>query len=134
VALADALLVIEQVGFGGALKNLGMGAASRAGKLQQHSTSKPKNLPEKCTTCGVCARFCPAGAITIAEHAQINYERCLGCGQCVAICAFGAMVPGDEASVGILAKIAEYAKAALNGQLCSSLLSSRFRRIATVGA
>jgi uncharacterized Fe-S center protein len=123
VALADALLVMthfkghEQVGFGGALKNLGMGAASRAGKLQQHSTSKPKNLPEKCTACGACARFCPAGAITITEHAQIDYARCLGCGQCVAMCTFGAMVPGDEASVEILArKIAEYAKAALNGR------------------
>ena len=123
VALADALLVMthfkghEQVGFGGALKNLGMGAASRAGKLQQHSTSKPKNLPEKCTACGVCAQFCPAGAITIVENAQIDYERCLGCGQCVAMCTFGAMIPGDEASVDVLAKkIAEYAKAALNGR------------------
>ncbi len=123
VALADALLVMshfkghEQVGFGGTLKNLGMGSASRAGKLHQHSTSKPKNLEDLCTACGVCARFCPAGAITVADHALINYDLCLGCGQCVAMCTFGAMVPGDEASVDLLAKkIAEYAKAALNGR------------------
>lgn len=123
VALADALLVMthfkghEQVGFGGALKNLGMGSASRAGKLHQHSTSKPRNLADRCTACGVCARFCPAGAITVIDHALTDYERCLGCGQCVAMCTFGAMVPGDEASVDLLAKkIAEYAKAALNGR------------------
>lgn len=123
VALADALLVMthfkghEQVGFGGALKNLGMGSASRAGKLHQHSTSKPRCDPQLCTACGVCARFCPVGAIAVAEHALIDYGLCQGCGQCVAMCAFGAMGPGDEASVDILArKIAEYAKAALNNR------------------
>ncbi len=123
VALADALLVLthfkghEQVGFGGALKNLGMGSASRAGKLHQHSTSKPKPNKDKCTSCGMCARFCPTGAITVVEYAVIDYDRCQGCGQCVALCQVGAMEPGEEASVEILArKIAEYAKAAWNGR------------------
>lgn len=121
IALADALLVWthfkghEQVGFGGALKNLGMGGASRAGKMEQHSLSKPRVEEARCQGCGLCLRYCPMGAITLAEYPMIDYERCQGCGQCVAMCSFGAMVPVEDASVRLLAqKIAEYAKAAWN--------------------
>ena len=46
----------EGTGFGGALKNLGMGCGSSAGKAEMHEDEKPTANPEKCVGCGVCAR------------------------------------------------------------------------------
>jgi hypothetical protein len=79
-------------GFGAALKNLGMGCASRKGKMEQHSTSKPKIAKKKCTGCGVCTKWCPADAISLVdEHAAINAKKCIGCGECLAMCRFDAV-------------------------------------------
>jgi uncharacterized Fe-S center protein len=104
----------EQAGFGGAIKNLGMGCASRAGKLEQHSTSKPKMIKENCVKCQLCARNCPVEAIEINEYAQIDYDLCIGCGQCVAMCNFGALVPvWDSSTDQLCKKMAEYTLAVL---------------------
>jgi len=104
----------EQAGFGGAIKNLGMGCASRAGKLEQHSTSKPRTIRENCIKCTLCARNCPVDAIVVDEFAVIDYERCIGCGQCVAMCNYGAIVPVWDASADLLCKkMAEYTLAVL---------------------
>ena len=123
IALANALVVMthfkghEQTGFGGALKNIGMSSAARAGKLEQHSTSKPQVVADNCVACRMCERNCPAGAITVNGHAVIDYDLCVGCGQCVAMCNYGAMVPQWDASADLLSRrIAEYAKAAINGK------------------
>lgn len=79
-------------GFGAALKNLGMGCASRKGKMEQHSTSKPKIVKKKCTGCGVCAKWCPQDAISLVdEKAAINAKKCIGCGECLAMCRFDAV-------------------------------------------
>jgi hypothetical protein len=109
----------EQTGFGGALKNLGMGCGSRKGKLEMHSASKPKMIPEKCVACGMCIKHCPEKAISYNEDhkAQIDYDLCIGCGQCVASCHYGAAKAVYDQSVEILQKkIAEYAFAALLGK------------------
>ena len=75
----------------GTIKNVAMGLASRAGKLSMHSHMKPQVDADKCTGCELCARWCPAGAIAVAEHAEIDEATCIGCGQCYAVCRQGAV-------------------------------------------
>ncbi len=122
IILADALIVLShftghvQTGFGCAIKNLGMGCASRAGKLEQHSEVHPRVNPKYCTNCGLCLTNCPAQAI-IQESgvAKIIDERCLGCGECLVICKVGAIrMRWDEDSRRIQEKMVEYALALRN--------------------
>jgi uncharacterized Fe-S center protein len=123
-AIVDADIIVsmshfkghEQAGFGGALKNLGMGSASVAGKLELHSSSQPAISRDDCTGCGVCVKHCAHDAIHIAadRKAEIDYARCVGCGQCVALCQFEGAVLGDwDTSERLNCKIAEYTKAVL---------------------
>lgn len=120
IALADVLIFVthfkghEQTGFGGALKNVGMGCASRQGKLEQHSDSKPEVEEDHCVACRTCEKFCPTGAMSVSKVAKINYELCIGCGQCIAMCNYGAVNPGWDNSTELLSKkMVEYAKAVL---------------------
>lgn len=109
----------EETGFGGALKNLGMGCGSRKGKLEMHSTSKPEMKEENCVACGMCIKNCPEKAIAYnsRKKAQIDYDKCIGCGQCVASCHYGAARAIYNQSSDILGmKIAEYAHAVLAGK------------------
>lgn len=106
----------ELTGFGGTLKNLGMGSGSRAGKMEMHSTSKPRIKMENCVSCGYCIKNCSQGAIHFNRNkkAEIDYQKCIGCGQCVAICQYSAAVAGSDASGAIVQeKIMEYAYAVL---------------------
>jgi uncharacterized Fe-S center protein len=123
-AIADADIVIsmnhfkghEQSGFGGALKNLGMGSASVGGKLELHSSSQPVTDRESCTGCRVCEKYCAHHAIRVGKDrkASIDYARCVGCGQCVALCQYDGVVMGEgDTSERLNCKIAEYAKAVL---------------------
>lgn len=120
IALADSLVVLthfkghEQTGFGGTIKNVGMGSASRAGKLEQHSESKPYVESENCIACRMCERNCPVGAITVSKVAVIDYTRCIGCGQCIAMCNYGAILPKwDNSSELLSKKMVEYTYAVL---------------------
>ncbi|MFW6134929.1 MAG: DUF362 domain-containing protein, partial [Elusimicrobiota bacterium] len=82
----------EMFGFGGAIKNIGMGLACKQGKLSLHSTAEPKVKKKKCTKCGTCQTWCPAGAIEIQqESAVIIPEKCIGCGQCIMACPYKAI-------------------------------------------
>ena len=73
--------------FGGAIKNVGMGCASRKGKLAQHSSVSPTVDEEKCVACGDCAERCSQGAIEVGDDsARIHPERCIGCKECILIC------------------------------------------------
>jgi hypothetical protein len=99
----------EQAGFGGALKNLGMGCGSKLGKLEMHSGSKPVIDKDKCITCGKCAPNCNQGAITIEEKAIIDYNKCVGCGECIVVCPVKAPQQEEIGQSRILnEKIAEY--------------------------
>lgn len=84
-------------GFGGALKNLGMGLGSRAGKLAMHSETPVSVDPDKCTACGWCVENCPAKAISLIESkAFVNQEKCLKCAKCIGVCQQKAItIPWD---------------------------------------
>lgn len=122
-AIADADIVIslnhfkghEQAGFGGAIKNLGMGSGSVAGKLDMHSTAQPRIELDKCIGCKICEKNCNHDAVHVVEKkAVIDYDKCVGCGQCVALCKSEAALPGSTESSEILNyKIDEYTKAVL---------------------
>ncbi|GHT43850.1 4Fe-4S ferredoxin [Bacteroidia bacterium] len=104
----------EQTGFGGALKNIGMGSASRQGKLELHSSSQPIIDAAECTSCGQCVKYCASKAIHLNadKKAEIDYKKCVGCGQCVAVCQFEAAQPVWDNSTDVMNyKIAEYALA-----------------------
>ncbi len=102
---------------GATLKTLGMGCASRKGKMRQHSAVKP-SISKKCTRCGECYTHCPVGAISIDDvKAHIDKDKCIGCGECMAVCRFDAVEHDWKAENKILEKnIAEHALGALKGK------------------
>ena len=108
----------ELTGFGGALKNIGMGCGSRAGKMEMHSSGKPYASRELCEGCGMCAKYCAHNAITVTEHkASIDHSKCAGCGRCIGICPIDAVRPGTDESNDILnKKMVEYTWAVLHGR------------------
>jgi hypothetical protein len=116
----------ELTGFGGAIKNLGMGCASRKGKLAQHSTVAPKVADKYCTGCGVCLKACAHDAIRIIEaKATIDPQLCVGCSRCITVCAVKAVnIQWNEAADLVMKKMAEYAKGALNGKADRTLYLS----------
>lgn len=105
-------------GFGGALKNLGMGCSSRRGKLIQHSTARPSIKASKCTACGECVRWCPQDAISLVEgHAVIDDLRCIGCGECLAVCRFDAVKYNwKETYTNLQEKVVEHAMGVVAGK------------------
>ena len=118
---ADAIVAMthfkchELTGFGGAIKNIGMGCASRKGKLVQHSTVAPKVAAKVCIGCGICPRSCAHDAIPFIEgKAVIDPQKCVGCSRCITVCPVKAInIQWNEASDMVMRKMAEYAKGAL---------------------
>ena len=134
-ALMDADIVIslthfkghEQAGFGGAMKNLGMGGGSRAGKMEQHAAGKPSVNGGRCIGCHACEKICAHDAFSfdeVREHttasgktrevhvASIDHDRCVGCGRCIGVCNQDAICPDYDAAADVLNyKIAEYTQA-----------------------
>ncbi len=127
IARAKALIAVSHFkghilfGFGGAIKNLGMGCGSRAGKLEMHSKIKPY-VNAECISCGQCVENCPADAITMpeGEKAHIDPGRCIGCAECIAVCGSDAVeIPWHGAtSLEVMERCAEYALGASRGRIC----------------
>lgn len=127
-AVMDADIVIslnhfkghEATGFGGALKNIGMGCGSRAGKMQQHNSGKPVVNADSCRACKKCAKECGSDAIHFdTGKAVINQDECKGCGRCIGACSFDAISnPNSNANEILGCKIAEYTKAVVDGRPC----------------
>lgn len=126
---ADAIVAISHfkghalTSFGGAIKNLGMGCASREGKLEQHCDVSPCVTRADCTGCGNCENSCPAKAISVVDQkACIDNEKCVGCAECIVACPCGAIVVDwEQGAAAIQEKMAEYAKAVLKGKEARSL-------------
>ncbi len=106
------------VGFGGAIKNIGMGCASIAGKLAQHSNVRPWIKDKLCTGCRRCLDYCLPGAIEIKEEkAFIIEEKCTGCGECILICPLRAVrVKWDAVSRDLQERMVEYLWAVTRGK------------------
>ena len=106
----------EATGFGGALKNLGMGCGSRAGKMEMHSAGKPLVNQKKCIGCGSCVKICAHNGVTVTDKkAEIDHHKCVGCGRCIGACPVDAIHAGEDESYDILnKKIAEYACAVVH--------------------
>ncbi len=120
---ADAIVAVNHfkghmlTGFGGAVKNIGMGCATRGGKLAQHCDVAPIVYADKCTGCGECEIVCPACAIRIENNKSvINVSKCIGCASCIAACPTSAMFIDFKAGDKVQKKMAEYCLAALKGK------------------
>ncbi len=106
-------------GFGGAIKQLAMGFASKAGKLAQHANSKPLTLPFLCSKCGACIKYCPQNAMKMGLlRPKINKELCTGCAGCVTICKRRAIIPNflSSFSKSFIERLVEYAYGAQLGK------------------
>ncbi|MCJ7547579.1 MAG: DUF362 domain-containing protein [Deltaproteobacteria bacterium] len=101
-------------GFGGAIKNIGMGCATREGKLAQHCDAAPMFYTDRCNGCGECELVCPAEAISMEnDTAVLDRTKCIGCASCVAACSRMAIFIDVEAGDAVQEKMAEYALAVL---------------------
>ena len=109
----------EATGFGGAIKNIGMGCGSRRGKMEQHNSGKPEVRQKKCVGCRQCAKQCGQDAISYGEDrkAFIDQNKCVGCGRCLGACNFDAIVNQNaSANDDLNRKMAEYAKGVVDGR------------------
>ena len=109
----------ELTGFGGAIKNIGMGCGSRAGKMEQHNEGRPSVDVSLCRGCGMCARECAQDAIFYGKDkkASIDHGKCAGCGRCIGSCNFDAIYnDSGDANAALNCKMAEYAKAVVDGR------------------
>lgn len=127
-AIMDADIIIslthfkghESAGFGGAIKNLGMGSGSRAGKKEQHSSGHPYVNAELCRGCRRCQRECANNGLVFDEESKkmhIDDGNCVGCGRCIGACSFDAIEFSDYSAPDMLGRrMAEYAKAVVDGR------------------
>jgi uncharacterized protein len=124
IVQADALVTVshfkchELTGFGGAIKNLGMGCASREGKFLQHSTVGPAVAEEFCNGCAICLKACTHDAIAVIEgKAHIDPDKCVGCGRCITTCQRKAInIQWNEAAPLVMKKMSEHALGAVQGK------------------
>lgn len=110
----------EMTGFGGTIKNIGMGCGSRAGKKDQHSNGKPHIEEAACRGCKKCQRECANGGLVFDEAARkmrVNEANCVGCGRCLGACNFDAIsFVNDSATSELNCRMAEYTKAVVDGR------------------
>ena len=109
----------EVTGFGGTIKNIGMGCGSRAGKQEQHCNGKAEIAADKCRGCRRCQRECANNGLAYDEatHKMHVTEHCVGCGRCLGACNFDAInFARRGANADLNRRMAEYAKAVVDGR------------------
>jgi uncharacterized Fe-S center protein len=95
---ADVLLALSHVkghmitGFGGAVKNLGMGCVTKRSKRGQHLVNPPLLNESRCDGCAGCLKACPADALAMhGGRPRRDPERCIYCSTCLFACGRGAL-------------------------------------------
>ena len=110
----------EMTGFGGAIKNIGMGCGSRAGKTEQHSGGQPRISEKRCRGCKLCMAQCANGGLEFdveTRKMKVNYTNCVGCGRCLGACNYDAIsFENEQAPTMLNRRMAEYAKAVVDGR------------------
>ena len=110
----------EMTGFGGAIKNIGMGCGSRAGKTDQHSGGQPRISEKRCRGCMKCLAQCANNGLYFdadTRKMKVNTDNCVGCGRCLGACNFDAISFENEQAPELLnRRMAEYAKAVVDGR------------------
>ena len=110
----------EMTGFGGTIKNIGMGCGSRAGKKEQHASGKPKINAEACRGCRRCQKECANAGLVFDEQTKkmsVDEANCVGCGRCLGACSFDAIYfENDNAQAALNCRMAEYTKAVVDGR------------------
>ena len=110
----------ETTGFGGTIKNIGMGSGSRAGKKEQHSSGKATIIADLCRGCRKCRKECANNGLVFDEQSRkmtVNRDNCVGGGRCLGACNFDAIRFQNDGAVSDLnCKMAEYTKAVLDGR------------------
>jgi uncharacterized Fe-S center protein len=122
VHFADAFIALSHptghigTGYGGALKNIGMGCGNRGGKQAMHSDFKPKINIKKCRGDGACVLYCPAEALKLVnKKAVLDKNKCIGCAECVTSCNYDAITINWDDPMDLLQeKIVEFAYAVLH--------------------
>jgi len=131
IHMADVLIGVthfkghELSGFGGTLKNLGMGCASREGKLSQHSNISPKVKEKTCNGCKRCLTTCAYDAVLMKSLqrdvekksmvASIDPKKCVGCGECILTCPTEAVQIQWNRTIPLFQKkMVEYAYGAVH--------------------
>ena len=125
---ADSLLSVAHVkghmlfGFGGAIKNVGMGLGARSGKQMMHADLVPKIVSKECVGCGLCVKWCPTGSLSLRDQegrevplSVLEPATCIGCGECVVTCPHGAIkISWSGAPQSVQEKAVEFAWAVAN--------------------
>ena len=110
----------ETTGFGGTIKNIGMGCGSRAGKTEQHSNGIPTISSRRCVGCKRCQKECANGGLVFDAETKkmtVDTEHCVGCSRCLGACNFDAITFRNSNANAILnCKMAEYTKAVIDGR------------------
>lgn len=110
----------ESTGFGGTIKNIGMGCGSRAGKKEQHCSGTPHVDEKLCRGCKQCFKECANNGLEYDETTHkmhINETNCVGCGRCLGACNFDAISFNNYNANELLNKrMAEYTKAVVDGR------------------
>lgn len=138
IALADCMIALTHFKghpmgtYGGAIKNIGVGCASKRGKLNLHLGGHPKYglnarhwmpercLKEECPDYQVCLNLCPSGAIVHTKKSvEFRRKKCVGCLACVGVvtmCGVG-FLPDDyfDATAAAIADSALAAVKAIGG-------------------
>ena len=100
-------------GFGGAIKNLGIGCVSKGGKVQAHMSKKFSLKYEKCVLdCEKCVDVCPTKALSKGDDRILkkDWDKCRYCYLCRSVCEQGVFDIGNSTNEEFITQMVDNAK------------------------